>query len=145
MRRAVGIHDAVQAEVAVVLEMGSAEVAPVAPVLPSVFRSGSKSLINPVPDKPTLQHFVLTDCVPIVVEVTQAVAHRVRIFAQDKRSLGIVLSVLHHLRNAGVHGRLYVGVFVLSSPLVLHRPGAVVLLEPLVGSVKVLAVTGLIP
>ena len=83
MRRAVGEHQTVHAELAVVRLV--AEVAAVGlPGLP-VFIVARQALVDPVPDEAALQARKLTKRLPVFCKAAEAVAHGVRILAQDQR------------------------------------------------------------
>ena len=84
VRRAVGPHEAVGAEVRVVRRL--AEVAAVRPVLAPALVRAADPVVDPLPDEAALQRVVAVEGGVVVGQAAVAVAHRVRVLAQDQRA-----------------------------------------------------------
>ena len=132
MRFSVGIHQTVDAKVAVGGHI-LPEVAAVSVELPALCILRQQTLIDPVPDAAALQLRVLVDSVPVVGEAAAAVAHRVRVLAHNERTLLRLAGVAGEVVRRGVHDGHNVGVAVVEGALVLHRAAAVLGLQPVVG------------
>ena len=78
-------------------------------------------LVHPIPDEPTLQRGIAIDDVPIILQISHRVTHRVRVLAEDERPFWIGLGVGLNLVNAVVHRHKEIGVGRLATALVLHR------------------------
>ena len=144
------VGNAVRADQAVVAEVGvgsviAVEVAAVGIDHHAVLALPADGLVHEVPDEATLELIILAVEVPVLLEATLGVAHRVGILALDER--------LGHLRVgriaddslvAGVHRAVDVGLAVDRCALVLDRTGEILGLDPVVGSLEVGAVAGFI-
>ena len=85
MRRAVGKHQPVHTELAIVRRV--AKVAAVRGPGVAFVIVFNQRLIDPVPDEAALQARVLAERLPVFGESAEAVTHRVGIFAEDQRAL----------------------------------------------------------
>ena len=83
MRAAIGKHQAVNAKLSVIDVV--AKVAAIRPDGVAIVLDLIQALINPIPDKPTLDSWVFSEGIPIIGKVAQTVAHGMGIFAEDKR------------------------------------------------------------
>ena len=92
---AIGTDDAVETEVPV--GRAIAEVAAVGEEFSAVVGFLVESLVDPVPNKAPLEMRILLDGGPVVLQVADAVAHRVGIFAEDQRAIRIARGVIHNL------------------------------------------------
>ena len=80
------------------------------------------SLVDKVPDETALVIGILSDEVPILLEITHRITHRMGIFTLDKRSGRIVRQIIDAPIGSCVHRTHDVCVPVVHSPLVLDRP-----------------------
>ena len=80
------------------------------------------SLVDKVPDETALVIGILPDEVPIFLEITHRITHRMGIFALDQRPRWIVRQIIDAPIGSCVHGAHDVCVPVVHSPLVLDRP-----------------------
>ena len=142
MRCAVGGHDTVGAEIVIVLDAWQlAEVATGSP--PAVIHK--ESLVNPIPDKATLQQRIFVYGVPVVLETTHAVAHGVAVFGDDVRALvAAIAGVGCELLHRWIHCAHYVRVPRLLGAFISHRPSIVFAFEETVGLLKTVAVAALV-
>ena len=138
---AVGIYYAVDTEVAVGRGAVLAVVAAVCPVFTAVSGLGGKSLVYPVPNTAALQDGVFLDDVPVILEIAEAVAHGMGIFAEDERAGHFgVLCVFLDTGGTVVHGAEDVRVPFQQGAFVLHGT-AVQCFQRIVGDVEVQAVS----
>ncbi len=154
VRLPVGGDEAVHAEVVVVVH-SDAVLPPAAvgkeglrPARRLVFRRNrlTDALVDPVPDECSLRVRPGVEDVPVLLEPTRAVPHRMGVLAEDeghRRPLG---RVLHHRLGARVHERVDVGArtAVGRGSFVVDRPRGVAVLDHLVRGCEVGAVTGLV-
>ncbi len=143
MRRAIGEHQAVHTELAIVRLI--AKVAAVGPADAAVVKGFADRLVGPVPDKPALQPRILAEGLPVIGEVAETVAHRMGVLAEDQRPLlagqadPFFDPPLRYRRDrlvafdAGVHRTDNIGSGgIRAAALVLHRTARVVALQPVV-------------
>ncbi|CCJ76690.1 hypothetical protein BN135_1754 [Cronobacter muytjensii 530] len=143
VRRAVREDQPVHAELAVVRRV--AKIAAVGPPAAAVRLHARDGLVGPVPDKPALQARILTERIPVVGKIPQAVAHRVGVFAQNERAgfaghgNPLFNRPLRHRRDelvglhAGIHRADDIGgAGIRSAAFILHRAGRVLMLDPVV-------------
>ncbi|CCJ88980.1 hypothetical protein BN132_908 [Cronobacter turicensis 564] len=143
VRRAVREDQPVHAELTIVRRV--AEIAAVGPPAAAVRLDARNGLVSPVPDKTALKARILAERGPVVGEIPQAVAHRVRVFAEDQRagfarhSNPLFDRPLRHRRNklvglhAGVHRADDVGrAGIRPAAFILHRARRVLMLDPVI-------------
>ena len=155
MRRAIGKHQTVHTELAIVRLI--TKVAAIGPADAAVGKGFADRLVGPVPDKPALQPRVLAKGLPVIGEVAEAVAHRVGVLAKDQRPLltgqadpffdppfGDRRDRLVAF-DAGVHRTDNIGGGgICAAALVLHRTARVVAFQPVVQRFVVAAAAGFI-
>ena len=103
----------------------------------------AEALVYEVPDEATLQGRILADEVPVLLQATDRVTHSVGILALDEGFVG-VLAVALHVVVVGIHGATDIAVAGVASLLILCGTAVVVSLDPVVGSLEVWTVTGLV-
>ncbi len=130
VRRAVRRDEAVEQEVDVARRPRRPVVAAVRPERAPVGGARREPLVHPVPDEAALQLGMRIDHVPVVLQVADAVAHRVRVFAHDERPVAPRLHVRQQPLDRRVHRRDEVRVRPLAGPLVHHRPRGVAPVDP---------------
>ena len=102
-------------------------------------------LIHEVPDKATLVLRILADDVPILLETTFRVTHRMGIFALDKRlGLGWVFTVFDGTLRRHVHRTMDIRLTLIASTLILNRTSCILSLDPVVGRFKVGTIASLV-
>ena len=156
---AVGVHQAVHAEIPVVGELPEV---PAVPVDGPVVRGGAAvdGVVAPLPHKAAAEAVVLHNQLLVVLRVPGAVAHGVDVLALDKGQLLVrqvlvqVLpgEVVPHLVQRGVHAAVQVQhgevglsrLVVGEEILVVQQPGGVVLLGPAARGLKILAPAALV-
>ena len=156
MRAAVGEHQTVHAELAIVRFV--AKITAVGPANAAVVEGFTDGLIRPVPDKPALQARIVAKCLPVISKVAEAITHRMGVFAEDQRALfprqtdPLFDSPFRHRRNrlvavnAGVHRADNIGGGAVgAAAFVLYRAGGIVAFQPVIHRFMVAAAAGLIP
>ena len=143
LRGAIGIHQPV-------VHVGPVDMVDDVPVLLPVLILRAEALIHPVPGEAALKAVELIIQVPVAAEVTQPVAHGVRILADDDGARGVAVEQKRQLIGGGVH----VGDEVISvDPLrgggvfgfVMYGPCLRVdRLHGLIGRIEVLSPAGLV-
>ena len=138
--RAVGVDQAVHAEVAVV-GLFAEVAAVVVDVLAGDGLAHVDGVVAPLPDEAAAEVVVFVDELLVVLGVSGAVAHRVDVFAQDEGLLVVlILAVL--LAQAGIqvhaavqvdHGDVHVLAAGVDGALVVQQAGGVVGLDPAAG------------
>ena len=103
----------------------------------------AEALIYEVPDETTLQSGVFADEVPILLQATNRVTHGVGILALDEGFVWI-LSIALHIVVIGIHGATDVAIAGVASLLILCGAATVISFNPIIGSLEVGAITGLI-
>ena len=93
----VGEDQSVDQEIPVTRRSGGTVVTAVCPVGLAGLRFGVEPLVDPVPDEATLELSGALYDVPVVLQIPDAVPHRVSVLALYKRSDCIVTSILFHL------------------------------------------------
>ena len=102
-------------------------------------------LIDEVPDETTLVFRIFTDDVPILLETTLGVTHRMSILALDQRLLvGCVFAIFDAVLIVVIHRAEDVGLAILACLLILHGTGGILCLDPVVSRLEVGAIAGLI-
>ena len=104
----------------------------------------AKALINEVPDVATLILGVLADDIPVLLEATHRVTHRVGVLTLDERTGIVALGVFHAVFIAQVHRTEDIGLAVLTSLFELTGTRLVVGLHPVVGPFEVRSVASLV-
>ena len=84
VRRAIGEHQPVKTELPIVRLI--AEVSAVGPERVALFVPFRQGLIDPVPDKPTLQARMAAKRFPVFRNPAKAISHRVGVFTEDQRA-----------------------------------------------------------
>mmetsp|Transcript_13555 Transcript_13555/g.37268 ORF Transcript_13555/g.37268 Transcript_13555/m.37268 type:complete len:387 (+) Transcript_13555:2214-3374(+) len=159
VRRSVGLNEAVDAEVVIRWSVRPSEITAICPYILAVDLGGD-ALVNPIPDVTTLQDVVLVDHIPILLEASDAVPHRMSVLAHDERQSTrralIELAILRQLCLARVHRAIDVGVRIDALDIVglpsgipagvfvLHEPRGIPMLDPHVRGVHVDAVASLV-
>src|SRR4051794_19940022 len=103
MNGAIGQDEAVRVEVIVVRLV--AVVSSIRPELFSIASLFSDSLVHPIPDKPAVCPGFRLKKVPILLEISGAVSHRVSVFNLEERppfAVGVV--VADDVLRFGIHG-----------------------------------------
>ena len=107
-----------------------------------------KRLVHKIPDAAALERRIFADKVPVFLEASHGVAHRVRVFAHYERTVLVFIDVLLGIGVADVHRSEDVGVAIpvrsALSLLVLYRAGGVEGFGEVVGIIEVLSVAGLV-
>ena len=107
-----------------------------------------ESLVHEIPDASALKGRGLADQIPVLLESSHRVSHRVGIFTHYERAVLVVPDVFLCVGVADVHRAEDVGVAVsvvsALTPLVLDRTGWVERLGEIVGIEEVLSVAGLV-
>lgn len=133
--RAVGFHNAVDDKVAVIGHVD--EVAAVGEVgvgrraLDAIRHRAADALVHPVSDEAALEQAVRLEGVPVLLEVAQAVAHRVGVLDVPVRVFVVPVGVLDHLGDRLVGGAVGVGVLGVGVAVYCEARG-VALLGPVV-------------
>ena len=104
----------------------------------------TKTLVHEVPDISTLILWIFANQVPILLESTLRVTHRMGILTLDVRFGAITLTILLALLIVDVHRTVDVGLAVITTTLILHRTSLVVSLHPVVCLLEVDAIARLI-
>ena len=104
----------------------------------------AEALIDEVPDVATLILGVLADDIPVLLEATHRVTHRVSVLALDERTGIVALGVFHAVFIAQIHRAEDIGLAVLTSLFELARTRLVVGLHPVVGPFEVRSVASLV-
>ena len=151
MGRAVGVDEAVHAEVAVV-GLLTEVAAVVVDVLAGDGLAHVDGVVAPLPDEAAAEVVVLVDELLIVLGVSGAVAHRVDVFAEDQGLLIVlVLAVFPAQRGVQIHAAVQVdhgGVHVpaagVDGAFVVQKAGGVIGLNPAGGLDEAHAVARLV-
>mmetsp|Transcript_19423 Transcript_19423/g.67673 ORF Transcript_19423/g.67673 Transcript_19423/m.67673 type:complete len:279 (+) Transcript_19423:2123-2959(+) len=159
VRRPVGLNEAVDAEVVIRWSVRPSEITAICPYILAVDLGGD-ALVNPIPDVTTLQDVVLVDHIPILLEASDAVPHRMSVLAHDERQSTrralVELAILRQLCLARVHRAIDVGVRIDALDIVglpsgipagvfvLHEPRGIPMLDPHVRGIHVDAVASLV-
>ena len=117
----VGCDESVHTEVAGAWSTLRSKVSAICPVESSVLCLGVQALIHPVPYMSALKRRVCLDYVPIVLEVTYAVAHCVCVFAEDERLLRQVQCMVDENVDLLVHRAVDVGIRTFDAVLRMYR------------------------
>ena len=120
MGRAVGIDDSVAEEIAVARGI-HAIVAAVSIVFHPMLVFLQETLVHPVPDETALKVRILVNRLPLVVEATRRVSHRVGIL---RRNDGTVASLAPNLLKPvgiGILGNIHIGIPLPEGTLVIDR------------------------
>ena len=156
MRAAIREHQPVHAELPIVWRV--AKIPAIGPAYAAVLEGLFNCLIRPVPDKAALQARIFPEGLPVIGKITEAVAHRVRVFAENQRSLftgqadPLFNAPFGHGWNqliafhASVHradniGRRAVG----AAAFVLDRPRRIFAFQPVIHGFMVRTAAGLVP
>ena len=87
-------------------------------------------LIYPFPDKSSLQSGVLSKSLPIQMQITRTIIHRVTVFTQYYRFSRIVFGQINYLLNSGIHRANDVGSFgSASTPFIVNRSSRISMME----------------
>jgi len=122
----VGKDQAVDAEILVIDRV--AEITTVGPVFNTIFIDLSDTLVDPVPNKAALQTVVAFDGFPILLEIADAVAHGVGIFAHDKGPVvGFIFGISDDFCDLRVHRAAQVSGDMTTLPILgTHTDGTFV-------------------
>ena len=97
-------------------------------------------LVDKVPNEAALQLRIFANQVPILLETAARVAHRVRVFALNERTVGLrVVGVALHCAIIGIHRAKNIGKLLKTSRFVLYWAARLAFLEPLVARFEILA------
>lgn len=141
---AVGTDQTIVTEV-VVGPIKAIEVTTVSINADAIFPCPTDGLIHKVPNKTSLQGRILTNQIPIFLETTLRIAHRMCIFALNQRFLDVLaLGIFFHVGIVGIHRTINIGKFVAMSLLILHGAARIFRFHPIVGRFKVRAETSFI-
>ena len=140
LRHPVRAHQAVVQEVVIARHVGAAKIPAVGEKFTPVLLR-QQPLVDEVPNKPALEDVVLAEEIPVFLESAEAVAHGVRVFAEDERPrLCAVQRVLLERVVMRVHVADDVGVPLVHGPFVGHEARAVLGFGPQVELVKIVPV-----
>ena len=145
-----GIQTAVRSDDTITVEVvvGSRIAAIVATISKDLLASDlaliTQTLIDKVPDIATLIFRILTDDVPVLLETTHRVTHRMGVLALDQRTGIVALGVFLAVLIAIVHRTEDIGLALTASLLILHRARGVVGLHPVVAFLEVRTIAGLV-
>ena len=104
-----------------------------------------QALVNEVPVETTLKDRILAYQVPVVLQVTARVAHRVVVLTLDERLVALrVLAILLAILDTIIHRTENVCALAMSCLFILHRATRVLALDPLVGIEEVVTHHGLV-
>ena len=104
----------------------------------------AQTLIHKIPDIATLIFRILTDDVPILLEATHRVTHRMGILTLNQRTGVIAFRIALTVIIVGIHRTENIRLTPVASLLILHRTGAVVSLHPIVGFLEVRTIASLV-
>ena len=104
----------------------------------------AEALIDEVPDVAALILGVLADDIPVLLEATHRVTHRMGVLALDERTGIVALGILHAVFITQVHRAEDIGLAVLTSLFKLAGTRLVVGLHPVVGPFKVRTIASLV-
>src|SRR3712207_2444254 len=140
---AVGTDESVVAEV-VVRSVVLVEVASVAVYLYTVFVLPPARLVDEIPDESALILRILAYDVPIFLESSFGVSHRMRVFALDERFVDIAFAIVDASFIVSVHGAVDVGELTGACLFVLYGSCGVFFFCPRVALLEVRSHTGLV-
>ncbi|CCX61633.1 unknown [Bacteroides sp. CAG:598] len=146
MRRAVGSYQTVAAEVTVAWHIHSI-IASISPIGTAGRVCFQNTLVHPVPDVSALQVGILVDFLPLVPQVTVGIAHRMRIFRRNDRTVRTVRTDITQPFGTGILGHVHVGIPLPLGTFVVHGTVHQIFLpflHPQIGLVEVISVTGFI-
>ena len=101
-------------------------------------------LVHEIPDEASLIQRIFADEVPVLLEVTVGVAHRMRVLALDKRSVRVGIEVFLAILRRDVHRTINIRIAVQQCSFILYRTGRVISLDPIIYPLEVDAVAGLV-
>ena len=101
-------------------------------------------LVDEVPYISSLVCRILAHGVPVLLEVSDGIAHGMGVFALDEGTVGIGGGVPYTAFHSEIHRAVDVGIAVTSRPFVLYRTGRIIRLDPVVQLIEVLTVSGFI-
>ena len=147
MRFAVGIDQAVTAEVVEARDTFRTVIAAIRPIPIAILIQFAERLVHPIPDATALCHRFVFEYVPVFFQAANTVTHRMHIFTEDKRTVDfrfLLVQIFFDYVYAAVHAAIDVGIVVLFGTFVLY--GAVLLdrFQPVVGTFEVDAVAGFV-
>jgi hypothetical protein len=91
-----------------------------------------QSLIYPIPDEATLELRMPFHRVPIILQVTDAISHGMRVLTQDEWPPLFAARVPPQMRDVRIHGTIDVGVLCQLGSLVLNWARRISLFDPIV-------------
>ena len=108
---AVCIDNSVQTKISICMVVVRCKIATKLPVLSSIFINGCQTLINKIPNKPTLHLAFAANHIPQISDVSVAIAHGMRIFTPNKRSVWKLTQIIffNHFHRC-IHPRKIVGM-----------------------------------
>src|SRR3712207_5741472 len=101
MKRAVGSNEPVGTKIRIVYHTGKAHIAAERPDRTFILIFLQKSLIDPVPDKTSLQLIVFVNQVPIVLQIPYTVSHGMGVLAQNHRTRVTLVDMLAKRPDTG--------------------------------------------
>ncbi|CCZ47450.1 putative uncharacterized protein [Bacteroides sp. CAG:661] len=146
MRRAVGTYQTVAAEVTVTRHI-HAIIASISPIGTASRVRFQNTLVHPVPDVSALQVGILVDFLPLVPQVSVGIAHRMRIFRRNDRTVRTVRTDIGQPFGTGILGHVHVGVPLPLGTFVVHGTVHQIFLPflyPQISLIEVISVTSFV-
>ena len=140
MRGAVGCYQSVGAEVGVVYNTHEAHITAKCPYIAVVPVLDGEGLVHPVPDEAALQLVVFINQIPVILEVSHAVAHGMSIFAHNHRTLVALVDMAAKRPYTCIHGTVDVTLCIIAAAFVLHGACCVCLFCIVIECLEVFAI-----
>jgi len=141
----IGADDAIHTKIVAVHFAIASQITPKGPIGPSLFVFGLKTVVVPFPDKTALHVLARPHQIPVILEITHAVTHGVRVFTHDIRATQVFFGITQHVLPGRIHVTDNVGVpIALIRLFVLHRTAVIPCLDPIIEIEKGLTVAGLV-
>ena len=108
---AVCIDNSVQTKITICMVVVGCKITAKLPVFGSIFINGCQALVYKIPNKPTLHLAFAANHIPQIGDVSVTIAHGMRIFAPNKRSVWKLTQIIffNHFHGC-IHPRKIVGM-----------------------------------
>ena len=151
VRRPVRIDQSVQAEIPVVLQLAVISAVPVHG-LPVFGRSLVDRVVAPLPDKAAAERRVMLCKIQIFLEIAGTVTHGMAVFHQQKRFVRLIVQIVRHLIESGIHAAEEIDIGDIKLPdrsrvestLIGRQPCRIVFFGPVQSFLKSAAVTAFV-
>ena len=145
MRFTIGAYQTVTAEVTETRDSFRSVITAIRPIPFTVFIYFAEWLVHPVPNAATLCHRIVFKYIPVFFQSAATVAHRMKIFAKNKRTVDVFLrKICFDVVHTAVHTAVNIRIIVQFGTFVLHRTSVFYRFQPVVGTLEVDSVAGFI-